>query len=78
MDELVSVVQNLLVMDGEAALQEEVVMDLTQPGLEVRVAGRAWLLTAGEADQGSTGRPESESNSRAFVQEMFSGVVGAC
>ncbi len=76
-DELVGVIENLLGVNGEATLQEEVVVDLTQPLLEVGVAGRGRLLTAGKTEQGGASRPKRKRNKRAF-HAGFSGVVEAC
>lgn len=71
-DQLVGVVEHPLGVDREAALEEQVVVDLTQLLPEFRVADRFGLLAASKAEEGGAGRPESKRNSRALVHATFS------
>jgi hypothetical protein len=78
LDEAVGVVEDPPGADREAALDEQVPMDLGQLPLKVGMADAVRPVQPGQAEQGDTGRAESKGNSRGFVHAGFSGVVEAC
>ena len=77
-DEAVGIVEDPPGADREAALDEQVLMDLGQLPLKVGMADAVRPAQPGQAEQGDTGGAEGKGNSRGFVHAGFSGVVEAC
>ena len=75
-DAVVGVVEDLAGFDGEPALEEEIVVDLTQLFPDLGVAELLGIAAAGQTEQGGERRPESKS--RRLVQATFSWAAGAC
>ena len=77
-DEAVGIVEDPPGADREAALDEQVLMDLGQLPLKIGMADAVRPAQPGQAEQRDTGGAEGKRNSRGFVQAGFSGVVEGC